>query len=88
MTQEITSEKREELREAIESLQEIKNQAVRLLEETTQILGSTVLKGKLSHFESYGSYGLDQFIGGEQSNPYDSSINTIIDELITKEENL
>jgi hypothetical protein len=86
--QELNEEKEMELINAIESLQEIKERAIRLLEETTEILGSPALNGKLRHFEAYGSYGLDQFIGGSSSNPYDSSINTIIEEIQEEQQNL
>lgn len=89
MTEQYLNEEKEmELINAIESLQEIKERAIRLLEETTEILGSPALNGKLRHFEAYGSYGLDQFIGGSTSNPYDSSITTIIEELIEEKENI
>lgn len=55
-------------------------EAMGLIEEAMQMVDDVVEDMSInSNYEAYGRYGFDQLLGN--GNPYDSSLQTIIDEI-------
>jgi len=67
--EQLTTEKKEQIEQAIELIIEAKS----LVEDA--LYGSTIV----SHFEAYGKYGFDQLLGN--GNPYDSDLYSLIEKL-------
>ena len=57
----------------LEQAQELIIEAQTIIDEATEGMSAEC------HYKAYGRYGIDQLMGN--GNPYDSSIQTLIDEL-------